>query len=54
MRKNGVMTMKGMGDDVMFLVLCFVTESGESFIIVIIAFDVINLIIFLVKGNIAS
>ena len=46
--------MKGMGDDVMLLVLCFVTESGEAFIIVIIVFNVINLLIFLVKGNVAS
>ena len=35
MRKNGVKKMKGFGDNVMLLVLCFVTESVEAFIIVI-------------------
>ena len=49
-RKNGAKKMKGMGDDVMLLILCFVSESGEAFIIVIIVFDVINLVIFLSKA----
>ena len=46
--------MKWMGDNIILLVLCFVTESGEAFIMVIIVFNVINLLIFLVKGNVAS
>ena len=46
--------MKHMEEGVMWLVLCFVTESDKSFIIVICVFDVIKLVIFLVKGKFNS
>ena len=46
--------MKEMEEGVMWLVLCFVDEPGKAFIIVISVFDIINLIIFLVKGKVAS
>ena len=42
--------MKGMEDGVVLLVLCFVTESGKAFIIVISVFNFINLLIFHVKS----
>ena len=47
--KNGFKMMKGMEEGVMLLVLCFVTESGKAFIIVISVFKFINLVNFHVK-----
>ena len=46
--------MKEMEEGVMWLVLCFVTESEEAFIIVISVLDLINLIFFHVKVRFTS
>ena len=46
--------MKEMEEGVMWLVLCFVTESEEAFIIVISVLNVINIVIFHVKVRFTS
>ena len=45
--------MKDMEESVMWLVLCFVNEFGEAFIIVIYVFDIITPVIFFVEGKFA-